>query len=35
MKELRPEMSKYYFNASMYKTYLEQLGIAYPPGDVR
>ena len=35
MKELRPEMSKYYFNASRYKTYLEQLGIAYPPGESR
>lgn len=26
----RPEMRKYYFNPSRYKTYLEQLGIKYP-----
>jgi len=35
MKELRPEMSKYYYDPSKYKTYLEQLGIAYPPADAR
>jgi aminobenzoyl-glutamate utilization protein B len=33
MRELRPEMSKYYFDASRYKTYLEQLGIPYPPPE--
>ena len=26
----RPEMRKYYYDPSRYKTYLEQLGIAYP-----
>lgn len=33
MREFRPEMSKYYFNASRYKSYLEQLGITYPPPE--
>jgi aminobenzoyl-glutamate utilization protein B len=33
MKELRPDMSKYYFNPASHKTYLEQLGIAYPPPE--
>ncbi len=33
MRELRPEMSKYYFNPAKYKTYLEQLGIPYPPPE--
>jgi aminobenzoyl-glutamate utilization protein B len=33
MREFRPEMSKYYFNAARYKTYLEQLGISYPPQE--
>ncbi len=33
MRELRPEMSKYYFNPAKYKTYLEQLGITYPPAE--
>jgi aminobenzoyl-glutamate utilization protein B len=33
MKEFRPEMSKYYYNPAKYKTYLEQLGIAYPPPE--
>jgi aminobenzoyl-glutamate utilization protein B len=33
MQQLRPEMKKYYFDPSKYKTYLEQLGIAYPPPD--
>ena len=31
MQQLRPEMKKYYYDPSKYKTYLEQLGIAYPP----
>ena len=26
----RPEMRKYYYDPSKYKTYLEQLGIKYP-----
>lgn len=30
MAKYRPEMSKYYFDATKYKTYLEQLGIKYP-----
>jgi aminobenzoyl-glutamate utilization protein B len=30
MDQYRPEMRKYYFNPSKYKTYLEQLGINYP-----
>ena len=30
MEKFRPEMRKYYYDASKYKTYLEQLGISYP-----
>ena len=30
MDRYRPEMRKYYFDPARYKTYLEQLGIAYP-----
>jgi aminobenzoyl-glutamate utilization protein B len=30
MDKYRPEMKKYYFDPSRYKTYLEQLGIQYP-----
>ncbi|MGQ0640074.1 MAG: amidohydrolase [Gemmatimonadaceae bacterium] len=30
MARYRPEMRKYYFDATRYKTYLEQLGIKYP-----
>jgi aminobenzoyl-glutamate utilization protein B len=30
MEKYRPEMRKYYFDPSKYKTYLEQLGIKYP-----
>ncbi len=30
MAKYRPEMRKYYFDSSKYRTYLEQLGVAYP-----
>jgi aminobenzoyl-glutamate utilization protein B len=30
MAKYRPEMKKYYYDASKYKNYLEQLGIKYP-----
>ena len=30
MERYRPEMKKYYFDPTRYKTYLEQLGITYP-----
>jgi aminobenzoyl-glutamate utilization protein B len=30
MERFRPEMRKYYYDPSKYKTYLEQLGIHYP-----
>jgi aminobenzoyl-glutamate utilization protein B len=33
MQQLRPEMRKFYFDPAKYKTYLDQLGIAYPPPD--
>ncbi len=33
MQQLRPEMRKFYFDPTKYKTYLEQLGIAYPPSE--
>ena len=31
MKRMRPEMTKYYYDPAKYPTYLDQLGIAYPP----
>ena len=30
MKKFNPELRKYYFDPTRYKTYLEQLGISYP-----
>ena len=30
MAKQRPQMMKFYYNSAKYKTYLEQLGIAYP-----
>ena len=30
MEKYRPEMRKYYYDPTKYKTYLEQLGIQYP-----
>jgi aminobenzoyl-glutamate utilization protein B len=30
MAKMRPKMEPYYYNPKKYKTYLEQLGIAYP-----
>jgi aminobenzoyl-glutamate utilization protein B len=30
MAQYRPEMRKYYYDPTRYKTYLEQLGITYP-----
>jgi aminobenzoyl-glutamate utilization protein B len=30
MDRYRPEMKKYYYDPTKYKTYLEQLGIEYP-----
>jgi len=30
MEKFLPELRKYYFDPSRYKTYLEQLGIQYP-----
>ncbi|MEX2177559.1 MAG: amidohydrolase [Gemmatimonadaceae bacterium] len=30
MARYKPELSKYYYNPARYRTYLEQLGIAYP-----
>jgi aminobenzoyl-glutamate utilization protein B len=30
MNKMRPEMSKHYYDAKKYDTYLEQLGIEYP-----
>ena len=30
MEKYRPEMRKFYYDPSRYKTYLEQLGITYP-----
>ncbi len=33
MQQYRPEMKKFYYDPSKYKTYLDQLGIPYPPPD--
>lgn len=33
MKRLRPSMEKYYYDPKKYSSYLEQLGIAYPPAE--
>jgi aminobenzoyl-glutamate utilization protein B len=30
MEKFRPELKKYYYDSSKYKSYLEQLGITYP-----
>ncbi len=30
MRELRPEMTKYYYDPAKYPTYLDQLGVKYP-----
>jgi aminobenzoyl-glutamate utilization protein B len=30
MERLRPEMKKFYYDPTKYKTYLDQLGIKYP-----
>jgi aminobenzoyl-glutamate utilization protein B len=30
LEQYRPEMRKYYYDPTKYKTYLEQLGITYP-----
>jgi aminobenzoyl-glutamate utilization protein B len=30
MAKFRPELKKYYYDSTKYKTYLEQLGIQYP-----
>ena len=30
MDKYRPELKKFYYDPSRYKTYLEQLGITYP-----
>jgi aminobenzoyl-glutamate utilization protein B len=31
MAKYREEMRKYYYDPSRYKTYMEQLGVPYPP----
>lgn len=31
MQDLKPELKKYYYDPTKYRTYLEQLGIPYPP----
>jgi aminobenzoyl-glutamate utilization protein B len=30
LEQYRPQMKKYYYDPTKYKTYLEQLGIKYP-----
>ncbi len=30
MEKFAPELKKYYYNPTTYKTYLEQLGVRYP-----
>jgi len=31
MARLRPQMEKFYYDSTKYASYLEQLGITYPP----
>jgi aminobenzoyl-glutamate utilization protein B len=31
MDRYRPELKKFYYDPTKYKTYLEQLGVPYPP----
>jgi aminobenzoyl-glutamate utilization protein B len=31
MDRFKPELAKYYYDPRKYKSYLEQLGVAYPP----
>ena len=31
MDRFRPELKKFYYDPTKYKSYLEQLGVAYPP----
>ncbi len=31
MRDLRPQMRKFYYDPAKYRTYLEQLGVEYPP----
>jgi aminobenzoyl-glutamate utilization protein B len=31
MDEYRPQLKKFYYDPSKYASYLEQLGVAYPP----
>ena len=31
MDRFRPALSKFYYDATKYKSYLEQLGVQYPP----
>ncbi len=35
MQQLRPELRKFYYDPAKYKTYLEQLGIPYPPPEAK
>lgn len=35
MARLRPQMEKYYYDSSKYASYLEQLGITYPPAPAK
>jgi aminobenzoyl-glutamate utilization protein B len=30
MEKFRPELKKYYYDPTKFKTYMEQLGITYP-----
>ncbi len=31
MAKFRPELRKFYYDPTRYTSYLEQLGVAYPP----
>jgi aminobenzoyl-glutamate utilization protein B len=31
LERFRPELAKHYYDPQKYKTYLEQLGVEYPP----
>ena len=35
MGKMRPKMVPFYYNSKKYGTYLEQLGISYPSGEIK
>ena len=34
MTRVRPQMEKFYYNSTKYDSYLDQLGVKYPSGEM-